>query len=202
MTIRVLPPHIARLIAAGEVVSRPLDVVRELIENALDAGASRLEIEIEGGGLGLVRVRDNGAGIAADGVALATVRHATSKLEPDAAAVDRVTTLGFRGEALWAAAQAGELHLVSRPAAQVGAAEVQAHGDDVTVSRTSAPAGTTITVRRLFAQLPARLRTQAPAATEAREITVLVGRYVLHHPGLHWRLTVDEEARPAIIGGR
>ena len=142
-----------------------------------------------------MRVRDNGAGIAADGVALATVRHATSKLEPDAAAVDRVTTLGFRGEALWAAAQAGELHLVSRPAAQVGAAEVQAHGDDVAVSRTSAPAGTTITVRRLFAQLPARLRTQAPAATEAREITVLVGRYVLHHPGLHWRLTVDEEAR-------
>lgn len=195
MTIRVLPPHIARLIAAGEVVSRPLDVVRELIENALDAGASRLEIEIEGGGLVLVRVRDNGAGIAADGAALAAVRHATSKLEPDADAVERVTTLGFRGEALWAAAQAGELHLVSRPAAQVGASEVQARGDDVTVRRTSAPAGTTVTVRRLFAHLPARLRTQAPAAAEAREITVLVGRYVLHHPGLHWRLTVDEEAR-------
>ncbi|GBF05337.1 DNA mismatch repair protein MutL [Deinococcus aerius] len=195
MTIHVLPPHISRLIAAGEVVSRPLDVVRELVENALDAGATRIEVEVEGGGLGLVRVRDNGAGIAADSVSLAPVRHATSKLEPEAGAVERVTTLGFRGEALWAAAQAGELHLVTRPAAQVGAAEVLAAGDDVTVRRTSAPAGTTVTVRNLFARLPARLRTQAPAAAEVREITALVGRYVLHHPGLHWRLTVDGEPR-------
>lgn len=195
MTIHVLPPHISRLIAAGEVVARPLDVVRELVENALDAGASRIEVEVEGGGLGLVRVRDNGAGIAADSVSLAPVRHATSKLEPEAGAVERVTTLGFRGEALWAAAQAGELHLVTRPAAQVGAAEVFAAGDDVTVRRTSAPAGTTVTVRNLFARLPARLRTQAPAGVEVREITALVGRYVLHHPGLHWRLTVDGEPR-------
>ncbi|WP_216318646.1 DNA mismatch repair endonuclease MutL [Deinococcus aestuarii] len=195
MTIRVLPPHVARLIAAGEVVSRPLDVVRELVENALDAGATRIEVEVEGGGLLLTRVRDNGAGIPADAVSLAPVRHATSKLEPEAGAVERVTTLGFRGEALWAAAQAGDLHLVTRPAAQVGAAEVSASGEDVTVRRTSAPAGTTVTVRDLFARLPARLRTQAPAAAEAREITALVGRYVLHHPGLHWRLTVDGEPR-------
>ncbi|MEF2279072.1 DNA mismatch repair endonuclease MutL [Deinococcus sp. YIM 134068] len=195
MTIRVLPPHVARLIAAGEVVSRPLDVVRELVENALDAGATRIEVDVEGGGLLLTRVRDNGVGIAADGVALAPVRHATSKLEPEAGAVERVTTLGFRGEALWAAAQAGELHLVTRPASQVGAAEVLAAGEDVTLRRTSAPAGTTVTVRNLFARLPARLRTQAPAGVEAREITALVGRYVLHWPGLHWRLSVDGEAR-------
>ncbi|MEW6420719.1 MAG: DNA mismatch repair endonuclease MutL [Deinococcota bacterium] len=195
MTIHLLPPHIARLIAAGEVVSRPLDVVRELVENALDAGATRIEVEVEGGGLALVRVRDNGAGIPADSVALAPVRHATSKLKPEAAAVERVSTLGFRGEALWAAAQAGELHLVTRPAAQVGAAEVRAAGEDVTVRRTSAPAGTTVTVRNLFARLPARLRTQAAPAVEVREVTALVGRYVLHHPGLHWRLTVDGEPR-------
>ncbi|EYB68184.1 DNA mismatch repair protein MutL [Deinococcus phoenicis] len=195
MAIHLLPPHISRLIAAGEVVSRPLDVVRELVENALDAGATRLEVEVEGGGLALVRVRDNGAGIPADSVALAPVRHATSKLEPEAAAVERVSTLGFRGEALWAAAQAGELHLVTRPAAQVGASEVHASGEAVTVRRTSAPAGTTVTVRHLFARLPARLRTQALPAVEVREITALVGRYVLHHPGLHWRLTVDGEAR-------
>lgn len=195
MTIHVLPPHISRLIAAGEVVSRPLDVVRELVENALDAGATRVEVEVEGGGLGLVRVRDNGAGIAANSVALAPMRHATSKLEPEVSAVERVTTLGFRGEALWAAAQAGELHLVTRPAAQVGAAEVHASGDEVTVRRTSAPAGTAVTVRGLFARLPARLRTQASGAVEVREITALVGRYVLHHPGLHWRLTVDGEPR-------
>ncbi|MFC4637329.1 DNA mismatch repair endonuclease MutL [Deinococcus hohokamensis] len=195
MTIQLLPPHVARLIAAGEVVSRPLDVVRELLDNALDAGAGRIEVDIEGGGLRLIQVRDNGAGIPAASVALAPARHATSKLAPDAAAVERVTTLGFRGEALWAAAQAGELQLVTRPATQVGAAEVRAHGERVEVSRTSAPAGTTVTVRGLFAALPARLRTQAPPATEVREITTLVGRYVLHWPQLHWRLTVDGEPR-------
>ncbi|SMB90614.1 DNA mismatch repair endonuclease MutL [Deinococcus hopiensis] len=195
MAIHLLPPHVARLIAAGEVVSRPLDVVRELVENALDAGASRLEVEVEGGGLGLIRVRDNGSGIAAESVALAPVRHATSKLEPHPGAVERVTTLGFRGEALWAAAQAGELHLVTRPAAQVGAAEVVAAGEDVRVRRTSAPAGTTVAVRNLFARLPARLRTQAAPTLEVRDITALVGRYVLHHPELHWRLTVDGETR-------
>lgn len=195
MTIHVLPAHVARLIAAGEVVSRPLDVVRELVENALDAGATRLEIELDGGGLTLIRVRDNGAGIPAGAAALAPVRHATSKLAPDVQAVDHVTTLGFRGEALWAAAQAGDLHLVTRPAAQVGATEVHAQGETVTVRRASAPAGTTVTVRHLFAALPARRRTQAPAATEAREVTALVSRYVLHHPELHWRLVVDGEAR-------
>lgn len=193
--IRVLPPHVARLIAAGEVVSRPLDVVRELVENALDAGATRIEIDVQGGGLRLVQVRDNGRGIAAESVALAPQRHATSKLEPDARSMDRVRTLGFRGEALWAAAQAGELRLVTRPATQVGACEVRAHGDDVQVARVSAPAGTTVRVQNLFAALPARLRTQAAPAAEVREITALVGRYVLHWPQLFWKLSVDGEAR-------
>ncbi|WP_029481480.1 DNA mismatch repair endonuclease MutL [Deinococcus marmoris] len=193
--IRVLPPEVARLIAAGEVVSRPLDVVRELVDNALDAGASRIEIELEGGGLSLVRVRDNGGGIGAGSVELAAVRHATSKLEPVAGAVERVTTLGFRGEALWAAAQAGELHLITRPAGQVGASEVWAQGEDVRVGRAAAPAGTTVTVRGLFSRLPARLRTQATPAAEVREVTALVGRYVLHHPGLHWRLSVDGDPK-------
>ncbi|PTA67802.1 DNA mismatch repair endonuclease MutL [Deinococcus arcticus] len=193
--IHVLPEHVARLIAAGEVVSRPLDVVRELVDNALDAGATRIEVDLDGGGLTLVQVRDNGGGIPAAFVELAPLRHATSKLAPDTGAALHVTTLGFRGEALWAAAQAGELQLVTRPAAQVGACELLACGDEVQVGRTSAPAGTTVTVRRLFARLPARLRTQAPPATEAREVTALLGRYVLHWPGLHWRLCVDGEVR-------
>ncbi|ADV68141.1 DNA mismatch repair endonuclease MutL [Deinococcus maricopensis] len=191
MTIRILPPDVARQIAAGEVVSRPLDVVRELLDNALDAGATRIEVEVEGGGLRAVRVRDNGAGIPAGEVPLAPLRHATSKLE----AVDRVTTLGFRGEALWAMSQAGTLTLTTRPAAQVGATELVACADDVQVRRVSAPAGTSVAVTDLFAHLPARRRTQASAATEAREITGLVTRYVLHHPGLSWRLTVDGEVR-------
>ncbi|MFC4452755.1 DNA mismatch repair endonuclease MutL [Deinococcus sonorensis] len=189
--IRILPPDVARQIAAGEVVSRPLDAVRELLDNALDAGASRIEVELEDGGLTLLRVRDNGAGISADQVPLAPLRHATSKLET----VERVTTLGFRGEALWAMSQAGKLRMQTRPAAQLGAAELLAHGDDVSVRRVTAPAGTTVTVSGLFSHLPARLRTQAPAASEVREITALMGRYVLHHPALHWRLSVDGEPR-------
>ncbi|WP_407539363.1 DNA mismatch repair endonuclease MutL [Deinococcus radiomollis] len=189
--IRILPPDIARQIAAGEVVSRPLDAVRELLDNALDAGASRIEVELLDGGLKRVTVRDNGAGIPAAQVELAPLRHATSKLE----SVERVTTLGFRGEALWALAQAGQLTLITRPAAQLGATQLTAHGDSVNVSRVSAAAGSTVSVTGMFAHLPARLRTQATPAAEAREVTALLSRYVLHWPGLHWRLTVDGDAR-------
>ncbi|WP_261664414.1 DNA mismatch repair endonuclease MutL [Deinococcus sp. Marseille-Q6407] len=191
--IRLLPPEVARQIAAGEVVSRPLDVLRELLENALDAGATRLDIEVEGGGLGRMAVRDNGRGIPADEVSLAPLRHATSKLE--GGRLDEVATLGFRGEALWAAAQAGTLTLLTRPAGQVGAALLTAHGDAVEVSRASAPAGTSAAVQNLFAAMPARRQAQAPAAAEVREMTALLGRYVLHHPELHWRFSVDGELR-------
>lgn len=190
--IRLLPPEVARQIAAGEVVSRPLDVLRELLENALDAGATRLEIEVEGGGLTRVTVRDNGRGIPAEEVSLAPLRHATSKLD---AGLEDVSTLGFRGEALWAAAQAGTLTLLTRPAAQLGAALLTAQGDSVSVTRASAPAGTTASVTGLFAAMPARLRAQAAAASEVREMVTLLGRYILHHPGLAWRLTVDGEVR-------
>ncbi len=189
--IRILSPDVARQIAAGEVVSRPLDAVRELLDNALDARAGRIEVELLGGGLKRVTVRDNGAGIPAGQVQLAPLRHATSKLE----SVERVTTLGFRGEALWALAQAGRRTRTTRPAAQLGAPQLTAHGDEVGVARVSAAAGTTVTVADLFAHLPARLRTQATPGAEAREVTALLSRYVLHHPGLHWRLTVDSEVR-------
>ncbi|GGJ71649.1 DNA mismatch repair endonuclease MutL [Deinococcus aquiradiocola] len=190
-SIRILPPEVARQIAAGEVVSRPLDVVRELLDNALDAGASRVDVEVVRGGLERVTVRDNGAGIPEGEVPLAPLRHATSKLE----SVERVTTLGFRGEALWAMAQAGRLTVTTRPAAQLGAVRLAASGDEVSVSRVSAAAGTTVSVEGLFAHLPARLRTQGSAAAEVREVTALLSRYVLHRPGLHWRLTVDGEVR-------
>ncbi|MDO4264127.1 MAG: DNA mismatch repair endonuclease MutL [Deinococcus sp.] len=190
--IRLLPPEVARQIAAGEVVSRPLDVLRELLENALDAGATRLEIEVEGGGLRRVAVRDNGRGIPAEEVSLAPLRHATSKLD---AGLEEVSTLGFRGEALWAAAQAGTLTLLTRPAAQVGAMLLTAQGDAAEVTRASAPAGTTAAVHHLFADMPARLRAQAPALAEVREMVALLGRYVLHHPQLSWRLSVDGDLR-------
>ena len=148
---------------------------------------------MEGGGLALIRVRDNGGGIPAADVPLSPLRHATSKLE----SVDRVTTLGFRGEALWAAAQAGQLKLVTRPPTQLGATQLTAHGEAVAVGKVSAPAGTSVSVSDLFKHLPARLRTQLPAAAELREITALLTRYVLHWPGLHWKLTVDGDTRAA-----
>lgn len=192
--IRVLPPEVTRLIAAGEVISRPLDVVRELIDNALDAGATRIEIELEDGGLGLIRVRDNGVGIPADDVPLAPQRHSTSKLD-SVEGVDQIGTLGFRGEALWSIAWAGNLTLVTRPPAQVGALCLSAQGEERHLSRVTAPAGTSVTVRRLFSRLPARLRTQQPQASEVREITGLVGRYALHYPALHWKLVSNGEVR-------
>lgn len=192
MTIRLLPPEVVRQIAAGEVVGRPLDVVRELLDNALDAGATHIEVELEGGGLGLIRVRDNGRGIGADELALAPLRHATSKLP---GGLDAVSTLGFRGEALWAIAQAGELTLRSRPREQLGGARLRARGSTITVERLAARAGTVAEVRGLFADLPARLGTQESAAAEGREVLGVLGRYLLHWPGLHWRLSLDGAER-------
>jgi len=189
--IRILPPEITRLIAAGEVISRPLDVVRELLDNALDAGASRVDIELERGGLGRITVRDNGVGIPFDEVRLAPERHATSKLED----VNRVSTLGFRGEALWSMALAGTLELVTRPQEQLGAAKLTAQGEDVKLERISAPAGTKVSVLELFANYPARREMQASQAAEYREVVSLVGRYILHYPNLFWKLECDGEVR-------
>jgi len=189
--IRILPPEITRLIAAGEVISRPLDVVRELLDNALDAGASRIELELERGGLKRITVRDNGAGIPFDEVKLAPERHATSKLED----VNRVSTLGFRGEALWSMALAGTLELVTRPQEQLGAAKLTARGDEIVLERISAPAGTRVSVLELFANYPARREMQASQAAEYREVVALVGRYILHYPGLFWKLECDGEIR-------
>lgn len=193
MPIRVLSAETARLIAAGEVVTRPLDAARELIDNALDAGASRIEVSMHGGGLKQLCVRDNGAGIPAEELILAALRHATSKLP--GGDLQRVDTLGFRGEALWAMSQAGTLTLTTRPAAQLGAARLHADHAQHSLERLSAPAGTTAEVSDLFAHLPARLRTQAHPASEAREVSALVSRYALHYPERHWKLSIDGETR-------
>ncbi|MBB6098511.1 DNA mismatch repair protein MutL [Deinobacterium chartae] len=191
--IRRLSPELTRRIAAGEVITRPLDAVRELIENALDATATRIEIELGGGGLDFLEVRDNGVGIPEAEVALAPLRHTTSKLAGESLA--DIATLGFRGEALWSIAWAGELSLLTRPPGQLGATLLRARGDRITTERARGPQGTRARVTGLFAELPARLRTQASPAAEYREVLALVGRYVLHRPELHWRVVLDGETR-------
>lgn len=195
--IRKLPPELIREIAAGEVVSRPADVLKELLENALDAGATRLEVALEGGGITLLRVGDNGAGIARDELAAATELHCTSKLDDLA----MIRTLGFRGEGLYAIRHAARLELTSRPAGQLGGATLTAEGVAQALNEHPAPAGTTVTVRALFARLPARRRALESEASETRACLAVLGRYLLHHPQLALRVVVDGEERWVYAGG-
>ena len=150
MTIRILPPDVAAKIAAGEVVERPASVVKELVENAIDAGAGTIRVEIQGGGKRLIRVMDDGSGIPAEEIPLAFARHATSKL----LSVDdlsRVMTLGFRGEALASVAEVSQLTLVSRPAAQAAATRIRLEGgQQLSLGAAGSPGGTIITVENLF----------------------------------------------------
>jgi DNA mismatch repair protein MutL len=186
--IRVLPPEVAAQIAAGEVVERPVSVVRELLDNAIDARATRISVDVEGGGLDLIRVVDDGRGIAPADVEVAFERHATSKIT----ALDdlaRVRTLGFRGEALPSIAAAGDVELVTRVAAEpVGVMLLLVEGRVVRRSSRAAAVGTSITVRDLFARVPARRKFLGTAAGETRQVTVLVSHYALAYPGIAFHL--------------
>jgi DNA mismatch repair protein MutL len=179
MPIRVLPSHLVDQIAAGEVVERPASVIKELVENALDAGATRIDIEIEQGGAGLIRVRDDGGGIPADELALALTRHATSKIASldDLAAVQ---SLGFRGEALPSIAAVARLKLTSRAAGAEHAFEVTAENGAVGAVRPAALAqGTVVEVRDLFFNVPARRRFLRSESTEAMHVLRMVERLAL-----------------------
>jgi DNA mismatch repair protein MutL len=191
MAIRVLPPEIASRIAAGEVVERPASIVKELVENALDAGASRISVEIGGGGLNLIRVVDNGSGIEPEELALAFARHATSKLRDDAH-LEAITTLGFRGEALPSIAAVAEVEAVSRPAENGTGARVRFHfGRFVDQTAAGAPAGTSISVRRLFQEQPARRKFLRSAGAETSQIASVVSHYALAYPEVAFSLRVD-----------
>jgi len=188
MTIRVLPEQLIHQIAAGEVVERPASVIKELVENSLDAGARSIDIEVEGGGAELCRVRDDGTGIAADELALALARHATSKIGR-IEDLESVRTLGFRGEALPSIASVSRTTVVSRTAdAQVASAVSVVDGALRGPSPQAHPPGTTVEVRDLFFNVPARRKFLRSERTELGQIERLVERLALSRFEVGFRL--------------
>lgn len=191
MSIHVLPPEVAAKIAAGEVVERPASVVKELVENAIDAGARTVRVEAREGGRRLIRVTDDGQGISADELPVAFARHATSKLTR-VEDLERITTLGFRGEALASIAAVSRLSLISRIASQPAGAEIRFEGgEQASLGPKGAPTGTTVTVENLFYNVPARLKFLKAPATEAGHIHRMVVNYALAYPELRFHLTLD-----------
>ncbi len=190
MTIQLLPPQLANQIAAGEVVERPASVIKELVENSLDAGATEIWIDVEKGGSKLLRVRDNGSGIVKDQLTLALSRHATSKIH-DFADLAKIVSLGFRGEALASISSVSRLTLTSRPASQESAWQAMAEGRDMAVQIKPAahPVGTSIEVLDLFFNTPARRRFLKSDKTEFSHIEELVKRLALSRYDVSWTLT-------------
>ena len=185
MTIRALPPEVADAIAAGEVVERPASVVKELVENALDAGARRISVEVRGAGRNLVRVVDDGAGIPPDQLVLAFQRHATSKVA-SLADLEAITTLGFRGEALASIAAVSDIECTS------SGRRIHLRAGRVLEEGPAGPApGTVIEVRDLFANTPARLKFLKSEATETAACLQVVQQLALLHPGLRFRAVVE-----------
>ena len=188
MPIRILPNELIDQIAAGEVIERPASVVKELVENSLDAGARRIEVDVERGGVGLMRVRDDGCGIPAEELPIAICRHATSKIA-DLDDLAAITTLGFRGEALPSIGSVSRLRVVSHPTHADHAAEISVDGGATTSVRPAAhPPGTTIEVRDLFFNIPARRKFVRSAPTETGHIARLLERLALSRPDVSFRL--------------
>jgi DNA mismatch repair protein MutL len=191
MPIRLLAEDVASQIAAGEVVERPASVVKELIENALDAGAKTITVEVEGGGRNLIRVSDDGLGIPAAEVELAFARHATSKIT---AAHDlfSVNSLGFRGEALASIASVSRTSMITRAQAETDGTQIRFEASArVGKSLIGAPQGTVITVENLFFNVPARLKFLKSETSERGHISVLVSRYAMAYPAVRFRLNFD-----------
>jgi DNA mismatch repair protein MutL len=186
--IRILSDIVANQIAAGEVVERPASVVKELLENSLDAGATRIRIEVEAGGRKLIRIVDNGHGMVRDDALLAFERHATSKLRTSDDLLS-IATLGFRGEALPSIASVSRLQLETRvPEDEAGTLVEIAGGSILRVEDAGLPVGTTITIRDLFFNTPARRKFLKSEQTELSHIAALVTHYALAHPTKHFEL--------------
>ncbi len=196
--ILTLSPEVAERIAAGEVIERPVSVVKELIENAVDADAHEIRVEIRGGGLRLIRVTDDGYGILEDQLERACTRHSTSKIS-SVEDLSHLHTLGFRGEALASVAAVSELMLLSRAieteklGEEHSATFITLRGGEITQrGRRARLHGTTITVRDLFYNVPARLKFMRDPRTESGHITQLLRRYAVGYPGIRIHLTIEE----------
>jgi DNA mismatch repair protein MutL len=191
MPIQLLPPEVAGKIAAGEVVERPASVVKELVENSIDAGASDIQVEIRDGGRRLIRVADNGCGIPEEEVALAFARHATSKLV-DVSDLDQISSLGFRGEALASIAAVSQVAILTRPREQVVGQRLRVVGGQTLEQEgCGCPAGTITTVEHLFRNVPARLKFLRQPQTEAGHIHAVVTHYAMAYPEIRIGLTTD-----------
>lgn len=199
--INILPKSVAELIAAGEVVDRPSAIVKELVENAIDAGADRITVELKNGGVSYIRVTDNGCGISRDEVATAFIRHATSKIA-DADDLGSIATLGFRGEALPSIAAVSRVKVITRTADE--AAGCLFFTDGSGESRTEdigCPVGTTIEVSDLFYNTPARMKFLKKDATEGNAVASLIDRLALANPSIAFELIRDRKKTLQTFGG-
>src|SRR2546430_8334619 len=190
-TIAILPPAVADGIAAGEVVDRPAAVVKELVENAIDAGAPRIQVRIEAAGQGLIEVVDDGEGMAPVDLPLAFLRHATSKIR-SLDDLRTIRTLGFRGEAVASIAAVARVEAVSRPGdGGEGYRVLVQGGSQIAAGPAGSPGGTRVSVSRLFFNTPARLKFLKQPATETAVIVRLAGELALAHPSVGIILDVD-----------
>ncbi|TGZ98083.1 DNA mismatch repair endonuclease MutL [Rodentibacter pneumotropicus] len=202
MAIKILSPQLANQIAAGEVVERPASVVKELVENSLDAGANKIQVDIENGGSTLIRIRDNGSGIPKEELSLALARHATSKIA-DLEDLESILSLGFRGEALASISSVSRLTLTSRTAEQKEAWQVYAQGRDMetTIKPASHPVGSTVEVANLFFNTPARRKFLRTDKTEFAHIDEVIRRIALAKFNIAFTLTHNDKVirqyRPA-----
>jgi DNA mismatch repair protein MutL len=191
MPIKVLPPEVSSKIAAGEVIERPSSVVKELIENSLDARATEINIEAHNGGISYLRVSDNGCGLSAAEGEIAVRRHATSKIT-GLDDLEHISTLGFRGEALPSIASVAEMEILTRDPGSSAASYLHLENGRITGrEKKSRPQGTTVTVRRLFQNFPARLKFLKSAATESGHIAALVSQFALAYPEVRFDLVID-----------
>jgi len=192
--IKILSDHVINRIAAGEVVERPASVVKELIENSIDAGATEIFIDIEEAGRRLIRITDNGSGMSKEDARTAFMRHATSKISDDAD-LESIRTMGFRGEALSSIASVSHVRLVSAMKDATSGALIEIEGGIVkAISEAAAPQGTTLEIGHLFYNTPARRKFLKSPATEFSHILTTVSRQVMAHPAIRFRLTHNKKS--------